>query len=65
LSFLAFIDERRHAVSAADWGVKFGRARARITEQILPAFTEAVVASARSALASDPAAIYLPPEARL
>ncbi len=65
LSFLAFIDERRYAVSAADWGVKFGRVRARITEQILPAFAEAVVASARSALASDPAAIYLPPEARL
>jgi hypothetical protein len=44
---------------------KFGRAYARITNQILPAFAPAALREAREALARGPAPIYLPPEARL
>ncbi len=47
-----------------DWAVKFGRAHARITADVLPAFGPAIVAEARRSLAAEPAPIYLPPEAR-
>jgi hypothetical protein len=65
LSFLDFIEEQRQTLPAGDWAVKFERAYARITNQILPAFGRAVVAEARSALMAAPISIYLPPEARL
>ena len=65
LAFLDFIEDQRTALSAGHWMVKFGRAYARISNQILPAFAPAAVAEARAALASEPARIYLPPEALL
>lgn len=64
LSFLAFLEDQRHVLPAGDWAVKFARAHARIVKQILPAFSDAVVAKARAALAAEAAPIYLPPEAR-
>lgn len=64
LTFLAFIDEQRTAMGQAEWAAKFGHARARITRQILPAFSDDVVAQARTQIAAHPPALYLPPEAR-
>jgi hypothetical protein len=65
LSFLDFIEDQRKALTAGHWMSKFGRAYARITNQILPAFAPAPLREAREALARGPAPIYLPPEARL
>lgn len=65
LSFLAFVDEQRLGMSGPEWEAKFGQARERITRQILPAFSDEVVAQARAQLVADPPALYLPPEARL
>jgi hypothetical protein len=64
LSFLDFIEGQRRALHAADWAVKFGRAHARITADVLPAFGPAIIAEARRSLAAEPTPIYLPPEAR-
>ena len=64
LSFLDFIEDQRRALPAGDWVVKFGRAHARITTDVLPAFGSAVVTEARQRLAAEPSPIYLPPEAR-
>jgi hypothetical protein len=64
LSFLGFIEDQRRALPAGDWVVKFGRAHARITTDVLPAFGSAVVTEARQRLAAEPSLIYLPPEAR-
>lgn len=64
LAFLDFIDEQRTAMGVAEWTAKFGHARARIARQILPAFGDAVVAQARTQIATHPPALYLPPEAR-
>ena len=64
LSFLDFIEDQRRALPAGDWAVKFGRAHARITTDVLPAFGGGVVAEARQRLAAEPSPIYLPPEAR-
>jgi hypothetical protein len=44
LSFLGFVEGQRQALSAGDWAAKFGRAHARITTQVLPAFSEMVIA---------------------
>lgn len=62
LAFLAFIEGERASLSATDWRLKFGRAHARITRQVLPAFSDAVIAEAREAI--DAHTLYLPPEAR-
>lgn len=64
LGFLAFVEDERGGLSAADWAAKFGEVHARITRQILPAFSATVLDQARASLADQPAAIYLPPEAR-
>ena len=64
IAFLEFIVERRSEMAEADWWAKFGRAWSRITSQVLPAFSDTVVADAREkakALAHQP---YLPLEAR-
>lgn len=47
IAFLDFIVGRRAEMAEADWRAKFGRAFARITQQILPAFPDAVVAEAQ------------------
>lgn len=62
IAFQHFIEEQRAGLSAADWAMKFGRAHVRITEQVLPAFPESVIAEARCE--ADRNALYLPPEAR-
>jgi hypothetical protein len=62
LAFLGFIEDERAGLSAFDWSIKFGRAHARITQQILPAFSEDLIALARSEAARE--ALYLPPEVR-
>jgi hypothetical protein len=64
LSFLDFIEDQRRELHAGDWAVKFGRAHARITADVLPAFGPAIIAKARRSLAAEPVPIYLPPEAR-
>ena len=40
LAFLAFIEAEREGLAAADWRAKFGHIHARITNQVLPAFSE-------------------------
>jgi hypothetical protein len=60
--FLDFIEGERAGLSAADWSIKFGRAHARITQQILPVFSEGLIAKARSEAAQQ--SLYLPPEVR-
>jgi hypothetical protein len=51
-------------MAEADWWPKFGRAWSRITQQILPAFSNTVVASAREKAKALEHAPYLPLEAR-
>jgi hypothetical protein len=62
LAFLNFIEGERAGLSAADWDIKFGHAHARITQQVLPAFSATVIAEARSNINAQ--TLYLPPEAR-
>lgn len=63
LAFLNFIEGERAGRSAADWSLKFARAHARITQQILLVFSEGVIAQARSQAAQQP--LYLPPGATM
>jgi hypothetical protein len=65
LASLAFIEAEREGLTASDWHAKFGHVHARITDQVLPAFSETVVAEARAALSLSPSPLYLPPEARV
>jgi hypothetical protein len=62
VAFLDFIEGERAGLSAADWSIKFGRAHARIIQQILPVFSEGLIARARSEAAQQ--SLYLPPEVR-
>ena len=62
IAFLHFIEEQRAGLSPSDWAMKFGRAHARITRQVLPAFSESMVAAARRE--ANVHTLYLPPEAR-
>ena len=62
LAFLDVIEEERGVLSATHWNIKFGRAHGRITQQILPAFSEQVIAEARNEIGAG--TLYLPPEAR-
>ncbi|BBB11093.1 hypothetical protein [Sphingopyxis sp. FD7] len=62
LAFLTFVEEQRRSLPASDWAAKFGRVHARITTQVLPAFSDAVVAAARRQMENE--RLYLPPEAR-
>jgi hypothetical protein len=64
IAFLEFVVSRRAEMTEADWSAKFARPWSRITQQILPAFSDAVVKQAREnakALEYQP---YLPLEAR-
>jgi len=63
LAFLTFIEMQREALTAADWNLKFDRAHARITTQVLPVFSETDIAQARALIADHQHALYLPPEA--
>jgi hypothetical protein len=63
LGFLDFILSQRALLDAQDWAAKFGHVHERITRQILPAFSDEVIASARVILKSNPPMTYLPPEA--
>ena len=63
LSFLTFIRAQRQTLTEHDWTTKFGRVHRRIADQILPRFSDAEIEQARQVAASDPALIYLPPEA--
>lgn len=62
LAFQAFVEGKRQSLMASDWAAMFGRAHARITEQILPVFSDAVIADARQEMGD--ALLYLPPEVR-
>ncbi len=64
LAFLNFIRAQRQVLSEADWIAKYGRVHGRIAEQILPRFADAEIEEARRIGSSDPALLYLPPEAR-
>ena len=64
LAFLAFTEAEREGLAASDWRAKFGHIHARITNQVLPAFSETVIAEARAALSMSPLPLYLPPEVR-
>lgn len=64
IAFLEFIVARRAEMAEADWGSKFGRAWSRITQQVLPSFSEAVVADAREKAKQLEHQPYLPIEAR-
>lgn len=62
LAFQTFIENERAGLTVQDWRAKFGQAHARITGQILPAFSDNVIATARAMI--EPATLYLPPEVR-
>ena len=64
IAFLDFIVARRAEMTEADWQAKFGRAWSRITQQVLPAFSEAIVADARETSKQFEHQPYLPLEAR-
>ena len=63
LGFLDFVVAQRAALGAEDWAAKFGRVHPRITQQVLPSFSEEVIAAAQASLQADPQLTYLPPEA--
>ena len=65
IAFLEFIVARRAGMAEADWWPKFGRAWLRITGQVLPAFSDAVVADAREKAQDLQHQPYLPLEARV
>ena len=62
IAFQAFVEGQRQILPGPDWFAKFGQVHARITHQILPAFSDAVVAEARLRAADEH--LYLPPETR-
>src|SRR3546814_20108957 len=62
LAFLAFVEEQRRSLPASDWAAKFGRVHTRITAQVLPDFSDAVIADARQQMESE--RLSLPPDAR-
>jgi hypothetical protein len=64
VAFLDFIVARRTDMAEADWWAKFGRPWSRIKQQVLPAFSEAVVAHARDKAKAPEHQPYLPIEAR-
>jgi hypothetical protein len=64
VAFLDFIVTRRAEMDKTDWHAKFGRAWSRITQQILPAFPDAVVVDARDKAKALEHSPYLPLEAR-
>lgn len=64
IAFLDFIVARRAEMTEEDWGLKFGRAWSRITQQVLPAFSNAVVTDAREKAKRLEHQPYLPLEAR-
>jgi hypothetical protein len=64
IAFLEFIIARRADMAEADWHAKFGRPWTRITQQILPAFPDAVITEARESAGRLEHAPYLPLEAR-
>ena len=63
IAFLDFIVARRAAMAEADWWPKFGRAWTRITSQVLPAFSDTVLADARETAKELQHQPYLPLEA--
>jgi hypothetical protein len=64
IAFLNFIVARRADMADVDWWPKFGRAWSRITQQVLPAFSEAVVIEAGEKAKLLEHQPYLPMEAR-
>ena len=62
LAFRTFIETERGRLGAEDWRHRFARAHARIVDQILPAFSPAMIAAAEAEAVR--AALYLPPEVR-
>jgi hypothetical protein len=64
IAFLDFIVVRRAEMTEADWRAKFGRPWSRITQQILPAFSDAVVTQAREKAKTLEHQPYLPLETR-
>jgi hypothetical protein len=54
----------RAEMTEADWWAKFGRPWSPITQQILPAFSDAIVAQAREKAKALERQPYLPLEAR-
>lgn len=62
LAFLTFVEAEREGLTASDWRAKFGHVHARITSQVLPTFSETVIAEARATLSMAPPPLYLPPE---
>lgn len=64
IAFQSFMTDRRAALNAEEWAVKFGRPWHRITNQILPAFAPQVVEAARAKIEAEGATLlYLPVEA--
>lgn len=62
IAFQAFVEDQRRGLPGPDWMAKFGQVHARIIDQILPAFSDAVIAEARLRAADEH--LYLPPETR-
>ncbi len=62
LALLGLVTAERERLDAADWAAKFGRVHARITQQILPAFPDALLADARRVAEQAGELPYLPPE---
>lgn len=63
LALLDHIDAAYERMSIADWQARYAAARRAITEQILPRFSDQVVAAARAKVSEQN--LYLPPEEEL
>jgi len=65
IAFQSFMADQRGALGADEWASKFGRAWARIEQQVLPVFPARLVEAARiESAAAGPELLYLPAEAR-
>lgn len=60
IAFAAWCEDQRAELPAEVWAARLGRAHARVTRQVLPAFPERAVVEAAAIAGTDPLAAWLP-----
>lgn len=60
IAFASWCEDQRAALPAEVWAARLGRAHARVTRQVLPAFPERAIVEAAAVAGTDPLAAWLP-----
>lgn len=60
IAFASWCEDQRAELPAEVWAARLGRAHARVTRQVLPAFPERAVVEAAAIAGTDPLAAWLP-----